>query len=179
MPDRVRVADGEWPRRLLQLGRTPGIRINRSPDNEPFRFLDEPSVRERIVDFADKRCTRVTFRIPAIHCIACVWLLENLFRLKKGIGASHVNFPRKEVAISFDSGTVKLSEIAALLTSICYEPELKFSDLHAKRGTRVPRRLWLQLAIAGFAFGNIMLFSISSYLGLDAFSGSAFRKLFG
>ena len=55
-------------------------------------------MRERLVDFANERMTRVTFRIPAIHCIACVWLLENLFRLKPGIGQSQVNFPRKEVA---------------------------------------------------------------------------------
>ena len=41
------------------------------------------------------------------------------------------------------------------------------------------RRLWLQLGVAGFAFGNIMLLSISSYLGLDAFSGPGLRKLFG
>src|SRR6266568_7656950 len=43
--------------------------------DEQFAYLDQSMVRERLVDFANERSTRVTFHIPAIHCIACVWLL--------------------------------------------------------------------------------------------------------
>jgi Cu+-exporting ATPase len=114
-----------------------------------------------------------------MHCIACVWLLENLFRLKPGIGYSRVNFPRKEVFITFENSRVKLSEVVALLASLGYGPEFNLSDLEERPRAPVSRRLWLQLGVAGFAFGNIMLLSISSYLGLDAFSGPGLRKLFG
>jgi Cu+-exporting ATPase len=146
---------------------------------ERFRFLDDPAVRERLVDFADERITRVTFHLPAIHCLACVWLLENLFRLQPGLGASQVNFPRKEVAITLATGRVKLSEVATLLASLGYEPEFKLADLDAIARRPVSRRLWLQLGVAGFAFGNIMLFSLASYFGLDRFSGPGFRELAG
>jgi hypothetical protein len=108
-----------------------------------------------------------------------VWLLENLFQLKPGIGQTQVNFPRKEVALSFDSTQVKLSEVVTLLASLGYEPELKLSALEGKPQSKVARRLWIQLGLAGFAFGNIMLFSISAYLGLDAFAGPGFRKMVG
>ena len=74
---------------------------------------------------------------------------------------------------------VKLSEVVALLTSLGYAPEFNLSDLEDRPRNPVSRRLWLQLGVAGFAFGNIMLLSISSYLGLDAFSGPGLRKLFG
>ena len=67
----------------------------------------------------------------------------------------------------------------ALLASLGYEPELKLSALEAKPRSRAARRLWIQLGLAGFAFGNIMLFSISAYLGLDAFAGPGFRKMVG
>ncbi len=156
-----------------------GVRVDGRAKGEQFRYLDEPAVREKLVDFSDATLTRATFHLPAIHCIACVWLLENLFRLKSGLGQSQVNFPRKEVAISFETSRVKLSEVAALLASLGYEPELKFSDLERPTKARVPMRLWLQMGIAGFAFGNTMLFSIAGYLGLDAFSGPAFKKLVG
>ena len=86
-------------------------------------------MRDKLVDFADARITRVTFRVPAMHCIACVWLLENLFQLKAGIGQSQVNFPRQEVAITFENANVRLSEVVALLASLGYEPDLKLSDL--------------------------------------------------
>ena len=77
-----------------------GVRVKATRADQ-FKYLDATTVRERLVDFQDDRMTRVTFHIPAIHCIACVWLLENLFRLNTGIGESKVNFPRKEVAITF------------------------------------------------------------------------------
>ena len=164
---------------FYKLGEAAGIRVNPAAKEHQFAFLDVSGVRERMVDFTDDRLTRVTFRIPAIHCLACVWLLENLHQLNPGAGGSQVNFPRKEVAISFDPTQVKLSEVAALLASLGYEPELKFSDLQEKRGTASGRRLWLQLGVAGFAFGNIMLFNLSSYLGLDSFSGPTFSRLTG
>jgi Cu+-exporting ATPase len=164
---------------FYQLSEAAGVRVNGAARQDQFKFLDEPAVRERLVDFADARLTRVTFHIPAIHCIACVWLLENLFCLKPGLGQSQVNFPRKEVAIAFDTVGVKLSEVVALLASLGYEPELKLSALDAKPRRRGARRLWIQLGLAGFAFGNIMLFSISAYLGLDAFAGPGFREMVG
>jgi P-type Cu+ transporter len=160
---------------FYNLSENAGVRIKAAGAKEQFAFLDEPSVRERLVNFSDGRTTRVTFYIPSIHCIACVWLLENLFRVKPGIGQSNVNFPRKEISISFENGKVKLSELVALLTSLGYEPDLKLSDLDGPK-LSVSRRLWLQLGVAGFAFGNIMLFSISSYLGLDV---EYFHTLFG
>jgi Cu+-exporting ATPase len=164
---------------FYKLSETAGVRITAPAKNEQFKFLDEPAVRERLVDFSDARLTRVTFHIPSIHCIACVWLLENLFQLKPGIGQTQVNFPRKEVALAFDPAQVKLSEAVTLLAALGYEPELKLSALEARPGQPVTRRLWIQLGLAGFAFGNIMLFSISSYLGLDAFAGPGFAKMVG
>lgn len=164
---------------FYKLSETAGVRISATVKSEQFKFLDEPAVREKLVDFSDAKLTRVTFHIPSIHCIACVWLLENLFQLKPGIGQTQVNFPRKEGALSFDSGQVKLSEVVTLLASLGYEPELKLSALEGKPQSKVARRLWIQLGLAGFAFGNIMLFSISAYLGLDAFAGPGFRKMVG
>lgn len=161
---------------FYELANAAGVRVKATRQNQ-FRYLDDPGVRERLVNFQDERLTRVTFRIPAIHCVACVWLLENLFRLRPGIGESRVHFPRKEVAVSFENGRVKLSEVVALLASLGYEPELRLSDLSTPRRHAVSRRLWLQLAVAGFAFGNLMLLAIGVYLGVDAFSGTRFRHL--
>ena len=164
---------------FYRLSQTAGVRVSATATSGRFKFLDDAVVRERLVDYSDVHLTRVTFQIPTIHCIACVWLLENLFRLKPGIGQTQVNFPRKEVALSFDPTQVKLSDLVALLASLGYEPELKLAALDARPRGRVARRLWIQLGLAGFAFGNIMLFSISAYLGLDAFAGPGFRRMVG
>jgi Cu+-exporting ATPase len=164
---------------FYKLGKAAGARPKTVPKTGEFDFLDDPAVRARLVDFADERITRATFRIPAMHCVACVWLLENLFRLNPGVGQSRVNFPRKEVFITFENAKTKLGELVALLASLGYAPDLKLSDLDNQARTPVSRRLWLQLGVAGFAFGNIMLMSVSSYFGLDAFSGPGLNRLFG
>ncbi len=143
-----------------------------------YAFLDSAEVFGRFVHFQDASVTRVTFRLPAIHCVACVWLLENLFRLNPGIGRSSVAFTRKEVTVSFNPVQIPLSKVAALLDSLGYAPDLNLADLERKSDP-VSRRLWLQVAVAGFVFGNTMLFSLPAYFGLDSFSGPGFKVLFG
>lgn len=156
-----------------------GLRAPAEIPGDRFAFLDQPAVRQRIVHFSNAATTRIVLRIPAIHCIACVWLLENLFRLNPAIGRSEVNFPRKEITLNFTTSAVKLSEVAGLLASLGYEPDLKFSDLESAPKTGAPRRLWMQTGVAGFAFGNNMLFAIALYLGVDAVNGPEFQRLVG
>jgi len=182
----------------------PGARVRHARRSEQWAFLDEPALQRRLLDFTDGTTSRVTFHVPAIHCVACVWLLENLFRLHPGVARSQVNFPRREVAIQFNSGTgvppvrvneaerpepethrrdaratIKLSELVALLASIGYEPTLTLNELETRKTDPAIKRRWIQLGLAGFAFGNIMLFSLPRYLGLDSFSGALFERLFG
>ncbi|MEN9575220.1 MAG: hypothetical protein RL514_3075 [Verrucomicrobiota bacterium] len=164
---------------FYQLNEAAGTRPPQAMASNQYCYLDEPGVRARLVDFADATLTRVTFHLPTVHCIACVWLLENLFHLKPGIGQSQVNFARKEAAIAFDPTRVKLSEVATLLASLGYEPKLNLADLDAKPANPAERRLWLQLGVAGFAFGNAMFFAITGYFGLDAFTGPQLKVFIG
>lgn len=164
---------------FYELNERAGVQIKRTSAREQFLFLDEPAVREKLLDFTDGKTSRVTFTVPSIHCIACVWLLEHLYQLNPGIGRSTVNFPKQEVVIQFTDAKVSLSAIVALMASLGYEPTLSFGSLDVARPKSASRKLLLQLGLAGFAFGNIMLFSICLYNGLDALSVLQFKPLFG
>lgn len=146
-----------------------------------FAFLDAADVRRKILSFDSDNLSKVTFHVPSIHCVSCIWLLENLRKLNKGIVKGEVIFGRKTVTIDFDSSKVALSEIADLLASIGYPPVITIEDNERKIQKPVAdRSLLYRLAIAGFCFGNIMLFSFPEYLGLDehdAFLKSAFSWL--
>lgn len=161
------------------LSARPGVKVRPTAQQERWKYLDEPTVREQVLDFTDGTLCRVTFHIPSMHCVACVWLLENLFRLKPGVGKSQVNFPRREVAVTFDGTIITLGELASFLASIGYEPQLTLGEARQKQGDPARQQLWLRVGVAGFAFGNIMLFSLPLYLGLDSLSGPLFRVLFG
>jgi len=167
---------------FYELGSNPGARVGETTAQRQWSFLDDATVQEKLLDFADEKRAKVTLHLPAIHCVACVWLLENLFRLRAGIGESRVNFARREVGVTFDRAQVKLSEIAALLASLGYEPALTFDELDHKGSERTPRwrqRQWLQVGVAGFGFGNVMLLALPGYLGLDSISGPWFKLLAG
>ncbi len=144
-----------------------------------WAFLDDPAVQQRLLDFTDGKISRVTLQVPAIHCIGCVWLLENLFRLNPGIGKSQVNFARREVSIAFSPEKIRLSELARLMASLGYTPQLTLGELDQSRSDPRRKGQWLQLGIAGFAFGNIMLLSVPLYLGLDSLSAPVLKPLFG
>jgi Cu+-exporting ATPase len=164
---------------FYELNRHPGVRIRQQARHQQWAYLDDPALQQRLLDFTDGKVSRVTFEIPAIHCVACVWLLENLFRLHPGVGRSQVNFPRREATITFAPEKLALSELVGLLASIGYEPTLTLDELDKRKGDPARKRQWLQVGIAGFAFGNIMLLSLPGYLGLDSFSGPLFRVIFG
>ncbi|MFO1487673.1 MAG: heavy metal translocating P-type ATPase metal-binding domain-containing protein [Verrucomicrobiota bacterium] len=164
---------------FYSLSQHPGVRQSKAREQDQWVYLDEPALQQRLLDFSDGNQSRITLRIPAIHCVACVWLLENLFRLHAGVLSARVNFLRREVQVVFAPARIKLSELAVLLTSIGYEPSLNLGELERREQNPARRRQWLQVGLAGFAFGNIMLFSLPVYLGLDHFNGPTFTTLFG
>ena len=164
---------------FYDLSRHPGVRIRRPAKREQWGYLDDPALQQQLLDFTDGKVSRVTFRVPSIHCVACVWLLENLYRLQPGVGRSQVNFPRRELTITFATEKVPLSDLVALLVSIGYEPVLTLGELEKQKRDPARKRQWLQVGIAGFAFGNIMLLSLPTYIGLDSLSGPLFKVISG
>jgi Cu+-exporting ATPase len=164
---------------FYRLQSAPGIRIRGAATAARWAFLDDPATQEKLFDYADATKARVTLHLPAIHCIACVWLLENLFKLHAGIGRSLVNFSRREAVITFARDKIKFSELAALLASIGYEPELTLGEIEKRPVWSLRKKEWLQIGFAGFAFGNIMLMSLPFYFGLDRQNGPWFEHMAG
>jgi len=164
---------------FYQLQSAPGTRIRKAVAASKWAFLDDPAVAEQLLDYSDKTQAKVTLHLPAIHCVACVWLLENLFKLHPGVGRVLVNFPRREASITFAPHQIKFGELAALLSSIGYDPLLTLGETEKAKASPLSKKTWLQIGIAAFGFGNIMLMSLPFYLGLDSFSGPWFKALAG
>ncbi|WP_333820737.1 heavy metal translocating P-type ATPase [Ohtaekwangia sp.] len=133
--------------------------------DDTYAYLDEADVRKKVVEFDSADFVRVRFFVPAIHCSSCIWLLEHLERLDAGIAKSEVNFIQKTVAIDFDPQKIRLSNVVSLMAKVGYAPQITLDKEEKK--TAAGNGLVLKLAIAGFSFGNVMLFSFPEYLGLD------------
>lgn len=158
----------------------PGVSLSNNRGEKQFDYLDDPPVIDELADFRNETSTSVTLDVPGIHCTSCVWLLENLYKLDEGISQSSVNFLKREVSLTFDHGQTSLRKIAELLYSIGYEPELRLDRIEKKQQSKPNRRLWLKMGVAGFAFGNIMLFSFPDYLaGTSTDLDGTFSFFFG
>jgi Cu+-exporting ATPase len=154
----------------------PGVSPKGARIGERFAWLDEDSVRQKIIRFTDGKLTRAAFFIPQIHCSSCIWLLESLHRINGGVLRSQVNFGRREADITFDETKVTLRGVVEMLSAIGYEPLIRPEDMESK--PRKNRSTTYKIGIAGFCFGNIMLFSFPEYFSSGAFTEHGFRGLF-
>jgi Cu+-exporting ATPase len=161
------------------LSRTPGIAPVESGIITRFEYLDDIQVQRQLLDFDNGTVGRITFKLPAMHCSSCIWLLENLYKVNEGISSSPVNFLRREITITFNPEKISLRQIVELLTSLGYEPEINLASLEQKVRRESTRSLYLKIGIAGFAFGNIMLLSFPDYLALNDVISTEFSRFFG
>jgi len=142
----------------------PGIKIRETEIGQKYAWLDHEEIRHDLLEFTDGGISKVRFFIPSIHCSSCIWLLENLNRLQKGVLHSMVNFVKKEVSITFKEDELSLRKLVELLVSLNYIPQISLDDLDRKKARKSQRKIYYQLGVAGFCFGNIMLFSFPDYL---------------
>lgn len=131
-----------------------------------FAYLDNENVQKKLLQFSEGNTSLVTFFIPKMHCSSCIWLLENLSRINNSISNSRVNFGRKEVTIYFNANLFSLRRVVELLSSIGYEPQITLDALESKKVIIKDRSEIYRIGIAGFCFGNIMLFSFPEYFSI-------------
>ena len=142
-----------------------------------FSYLDDDEVLNKLLIFNDDDIAVIQFEIPAIHCSSCVWLLERLNYIQKGVVASQVNFIKKKLRVTYNSCQVKLSEIVEKIAVIGYEPIISLEMLSEEKET-TNKEVTYRLGVAGFCFGNIMLLSLSDYLGMDKNNFTSFYTVF-
>ena len=165
---------------FYELNKRSGIRPN-DDNTTQFDYLDTPEIFDKVTDFSEGNTSLVNFKIPVIHCSSCIWLLESLQTLNPHINYSQVNFTRKTVQISFNHKELKLSELAKFLTSLGYKPVVNLETAEKKEES-LDKSLIIKLAVAGFAFGNGMLFSYPEYaeqvMGTTDFWMEQYKNLF-
>ncbi len=83
-----------------ELENMPGISMKARKEAR-FDYLNQPEVIEKLIDYRDESLTKIQFYLPQIHCSACLWLLENLYKLNPNVNQSRVNFLKKELYVTF------------------------------------------------------------------------------
>lgn len=141
-----------------------------------YSYLDLPDVQAKLIRYENEGLKVVSFELPTIHCASCLYILEAMPSWQPGVKRLDVQFSSKRAIIYFDPESIELSSIAQRLHSIGYPLNINLDASESKADGA--KHYIAPLAVAGFCFGNIMLFSLPEYLGLDNDLYSEFGHLF-
>jgi Cu+-exporting ATPase len=156
----------------------PGLHLRKTAAGIKFNYLDDNEIAKKIIEFSNNEITKVTFDIPAIHCSSCIYLLEHLYKIDNTVIGCKTDFPQKKVFITYKTNETSLRKVAELLYSLGYEPAISIDDLYENEKPKILKKLYYKIGIAGFCFGNIMLFSFPEYLSLGNIE-PYYKQLFG
>ena len=157
--------------------------LQQAPGSSPkstsgkFDYLENKDILEELLDFQDTELQIVSLYIPNIHCSSCIWILENLHRLRPEILSTQVDFPKKNIQITYKTAGFGLKNVVQLLTSIGYEPYISLDDFDKPKKT-LDRSLIYKLGVAGFAFGNVMFLSFPEYFEISEFWLDRYKYIF-
>jgi P-type Cu+ transporter len=142
----------------------PGITPKVDANGLKYGYLDDPDIQKQLLEFSDDKISKITFNIPSMHCASCIWLLEQLSSFNHAVTRSRVDFLKKSLTVTFQKNDITLRQLVELISSLGYEPDIRLEDIDKEKRSDFRKRLYLQIGIAGFAFGNIMLLSFPEYL---------------
>jgi len=142
-----------------------------------YKQFDLEENFNQLVDYQNEKLYRIGISLPAIHCSSCIELLEDLPSFYDGILGAQVNFEQRRCVVT-SSKELPLSLVAQLLQDIGYPPQISISQKLKEAEKTTNKNNLLKLAVAGFCFGNIMLFSMPHYFGLQVASDVFFARLF-
>ncbi len=142
----------------------PGLAAKGIFTGDKFNYLDNQAIQDQLIQFKQGDQAHVVFYLPQIHCVSCVWLLENLHKINPGIIQSQTNFEKKEVKIIFQPSLISLKQVVQLLAFVGYEPMIHLGGNDWQKKKKVNRKQLYKIGIAGFCFSNIMMLSFPEYL---------------
>lgn len=146
------------------------LRESGVPVGEPregvLPFVEETRTRASL-DASGAR--RVRFALSGVHCAACVWIIEELFRRRAGGRHIALNPVRGTVLLTIDD-SFDLSAFALDVGQAGY-PLGPASDTAPASSDDLLLRMGVAIALAL----NVMVLSLASYLGLDDDGGLVAR----
>ena len=113
-----------------------------------------------------------TLRLDGLHCASCVWVTERLMQQSPGVQAAMVSYGSGRVHLRYNPAHTNLDTILTPVAQVGYRPVALGAD------PTPDRDLLLRLGVAAFGMANVMLLSVSLYLGWFSGMEQSFATLF-
>jgi len=143
-----------------------------------FESLDDATFLARHARAFGEGVTGIELRIDGIRCGACVWLLEAMPRIVRGVHEVRIDSARGLARIRWNPAERTLSDIARRFDSLGYQL-VPFADPAAVARERATNRAWIvRIGVAGAIATNAMAIAFALYGGLLTDMEPAYRLFF-
>jgi len=147
-------------------------------DNKSIQSDRFSKLLEKHQALAQVPFTELTFYAEGLHCSSCVHLLEKLPQFNDEVLEARVHFGEStvHVILKSNSSSAAWPEVAAIIEELGYQPTalLASHDLREKQ-KQENRRSLQRLGVAGACAGNMMLFVVPVYGGLEGSLATLFN----
>ncbi len=120
----------------------------------------------------------VHLMVEGMHCAACVWLIESLLARQPAVVAARLNMTTRRLVVRWRPDGNEANAILAPVIGIGYRLQPYDPSRLGHESERVEKELLRAMAVAGFAAGNVMLFSVSIWAGESGSMDWVTRSLF-
>jgi len=145
---------------------------------EQTRVYDHPDVQKSFVRVEHGNLREAALIMEGITCAACIWLNERHIAQLPGVVEVQVNYATHRAQIRWDESRIRLSEILQAIRAIGYnahpyDPLQQQAALERERRTQLRR-----LGVAGVLGMQVMMFSVTLYVGAWSGMETDFRTFF-
>jgi P-type Cu2+ transporter len=116
--------------------------------------------------------------VEGLHCAACVWLIESILARQPGVVQARLNMTTRRLVVRWREGETEANAFLAPVEAVGYRLMPYDPARLGRESERQEKELLRAMAVAGFAAGNVMLFSVSIWAGADGSMDWATRSLF-
>jgi P-type Cu2+ transporter len=141
-------------------------------ENDPTAIENDDAALNALARKLGDGTAQLEFAVPDAHCAACIRTIETALAGLPMVRSARVNLTRRRVRIVYDP-TGRPSQLAPAIKAAGYHT-YALDPSQESDGDPALAELIRALGVAGFAAGNIMLFSVSVWSGAN----EATRDLF-
>jgi Cu2+-exporting ATPase len=128
-------------------------------------IYDSQQAQEQFIRSQDNELKEASLMFEGISCAACIWLIENTLAGIPGVDDVSLNYTSQRALIRWDDNHIKLSDILQRVARIGYRALPYNPELQQQRHQRLRQLQQRRLLVAGLFGMQVMMLSISLYVG--------------
>jgi len=132
---------------------------------------------EGLVTANDNGEQELSLLIGGVHCAGCIQKIESSLKEQPDVQEARLNFSTGKLRIVWNGELSRANDFASKVETLGYQVSPYNPDTEKNTAEHENRFLLMCLGVAGFAMGNIMLFSVGLWSTSTEVMGLATREL--